>query len=83
MDLTLVSPRMLLTGQPGGGSWYITMLARERSMMTRATSTTISPSTLRAITWNTPWSSGVRYLESIPTCNQRQLQGVELVQVWE
>lgn len=81
LSVTLVSPRMFashcsprglwLATQPGGVSWYMTMLARERSMITRATSTTISPSTLRAITWNTPWSSGVRYLESIPTCNQR------------
>ena len=58
-------------------------------MMTRATSTTISPSTLRAITWNTPWSSGVRYLESIPTCNDGDsykgsfVMSGELVQVLE
>ena len=48
-------------------SWDSTMLARVRSMITTATSTAMSPTTDRAITWNTPWSSGVRYLANMPT----------------
>ena len=55
-------------------SWYRTMLARVRSKMTNVTSTAMRPTTDRAITWNTPWSSGTRYFDSIPTWKYEEVR---------